>query len=583
MYTRQPIVSVLGHVDHGKTTFLDKVRGGTTVADREAGKITQHIGATEVPIEVLKEACSDLGCNLTFTLPGLLFIDTPGHHSFMTLRSRGGALADLAVLIVDIREGFKPQTIESIEILKKEKTPFIIGANKVDRITGWNSKNMPFIKSFQEQTNDARDRMTEALYDMIGELYDRGFSADRYDNVNDFSKNIGIVPMSAETGEGIEDLLLTLIGLAQRFLEDQLQVEEGAGEGTVLEVKEVLGMGTTFDTIVYEGVFRKDDDVVIGTINEPLKTRIKALLKPKPLDEIRDPREKFDEIEEVSAAAGIKIVTPEVEGVMAGAPIRVVGDRDVQDVIEQVRKESQPSIEIEEDGLIIKADAIGSLEGLAYELDEEDIPLSRATVGDVSQKDLVEAVTLSDPIYRAILAFNVDICADAKEELKKMDVEVFQGKVVYQLVEKYMAWREKKQEELEEMRREKIVHPGKFRILEDHTFRVSKPAIVGVRVLAGKIEPDQKLLKTDGRVVGTIKSIRSGDKSLDLAEQGEEVAVAIAGVTVGRQIKEGEDLYIDIPEGDARKLRDIELNFDENRILEEIREIKKEEKPFWGM
>ncbi len=582
MYTRQPIVSVLGHVDHGKTTFLDRIRGGT-VADREAGKITQHIGATEVPVDVLKEACSDLGCNLTFRLPGLLFIDTPGHHSFMTLRSRGGALADMAVLIVDLKDGFKPQTMESLEILRREKTPFIVGANKVDRIAGWNSQNKPFIKSFPEQTESARNRMTEALYELIGFLYDNGFSADRYDNINNFTKNVAIVPMSAKTGEGIEDLLLTLIGLAQTYLKGELEVEENEGEGTILEVKEVVGLGTTLDTIVYEGVFRMGDEVVIGTHGEPLQTRIKSLLKPKPLDEIRDPRERFDEIEEVSAAAGIKVVTPEAEGVMAGAPIKVIGSRDRNKLIEMVREESHPSIDIEESGVVIRADAIGSIEGLASELRDNEIPINNAEIGDVAQKDIIKAATLNNPLYRVILAFNVNLLPEAEEYLEKTDVKVFQQEVVYQLVENYLEWKDEKKEELEDRRREKITHPGKLRIMEDKIFRLSNPAVVGIRVLGGRVEVDHQLLKQDGRVVGTIKSIRKDDKNVDCAEQGEEVAVSITGVTIGRQIKGGEDLYINIPEGDAKKLRDIDLDFDENRILEEVREIKKEERPFWGM
>ena len=582
MYTRQPIVSVLGHVDHGKTSLLDKIRGGT-VADREAGRITQHIGATEVPVDVLKEACSDLGCNLTFRLPGLLFIDTPGHHSFMTLRSRGGALADMAVLIVDIKEGFKPQTIESLEILRREKTPFIVAANKVDRIAGWNSQNKPFVRSFGEQTEDARNRMNEELYKLIGGLYDHGFSADRYDGIKDFTRNVAIVPMSAKTGEGIEDLLLTLIGLAQTYLKGELEVEEGEGEGTILEVKEVVGLGTTLDTIVYEGVFRKGDEVVIGTHDEPLVTRIKALLKPKPLDEIRDPRERFDEVREVSAAAGIKVVTPEAEGVMAGAPIKVIGNLDRDKLIDMVRDESQPSIDTVETGVIIRADAIGSIEGLASELKDKDIPISNAEIGDIAQKDIIRAATLNEPLHRVILAFNVNLLPEAEEYLEDVDVKIFRREVVYQLVEDYVDWMEEKKKELEGERRDKITHPGKLRILDDKIFRLSKPAIVGVRVLGGHIGLDQQLLKEDGRVVGTIKSIRSGEKNVDDASQGEEVAVAIDGVTIGRQIKGGEDLYINIPEGDAKKLRNIELDFDENRILEEVREIKKKERPFWGM
>ncbi len=582
MRIRQPIVSVLGHVDHGKTTFLDKVRG-TAVQEREAGAITQHIGATEIPLDALREACSELGCEVDFSLPGLLFIDTPGHHSFVNLRSRGGSLADLAVLIVDINDGFMPQSLESLEILKREKTPFIVAANKLDKIPGWRSEDKPFVKNLLEQSQDAKDRMTDALYDMIGDLYDKGFSADRYDRVSDFSENIGIVPMSALTGEGIEDLLLTLIGLAQTYLENELEVEEGPGEATVLEVKEEVGLGTTLDTIVHEGVLRKNDEIVIGTRNEPIRTKIKSLMRPKPMDEIRDPSERFEEEDQVGAAAGIKLVTPECEGVLAGAPIMGVGDRETEEVMDMVRKESQADIETQEEGVIIKADAIGSLEGLAYELKDAEIPLLKASVGDVSKKDITDAVAIDDQLYRAILAFNVDILPDAEEKLKEEDVKIFNNDVVYRLVEEYEEWKEEKKREIEEKKREDVIHPAKIRILEDHVFRMSKPAVVGVRVLAGTLRPQRRLLNKDCETAGRVQSIRSGEKSLDKAEQGDEVAIAISGVTVGRQIEEREELYIDIPQGDAVKLRELDLTYDEERILDEVREIKQKEDPFWGL
>src|SRR2546425_11377943 len=150
VHIRQPIVSVLGHVDHGKTSLLDAIRG-STVAAREAGGITQHIGATEVPIDTILTVCGDLVKGRSFKIPGLLFIDTPGHHAFTTLRARGGALADLAVLVVDLNEGFRPQTIESLNILKRFKTPFIVAANKIDLVPGWRKhEGKPFIRSYQD-------------------------------------------------------------------------------------------------------------------------------------------------------------------------------------------------------------------------------------------------------------------------------------------------------------------------------------------------------------------------------------------------------------------------------------------------
>ena len=140
---------VLGHVDSGKTSILDKIRG-TGVQGREAGGITQAIGASIIPIETIKKICGKLldSLNIKLTLPGLLFIDTPGHAAFVNLRKRGGNLADIAILVININEGLMPQTIESINILKQYKTPFIIAVNKIDLVNGWRSqKEKSLLKS----------------------------------------------------------------------------------------------------------------------------------------------------------------------------------------------------------------------------------------------------------------------------------------------------------------------------------------------------------------------------------------------------------------------------------------------------
>ncbi len=582
MAIRQPIVSVLGHVDHGKTSLLDKIRG-TAVASREAGAITQHIGATEVPLDTIYEVCGPLIQKREFKIPGLLFIDTPGHHSFTTLRARGGALSDLAILVIDINEGFKPQTTESLNILRQYKTPFIVAANKIDRIPGWRKHNNEnFASTIQKQPEQAKDLLQEALYRLVGRLYDQTFSADRYDRVDDFQKNVAIVPTSAKTGEGIPDLLLVLIGLAQRFLEQQLERREGRGEGTILEVKEEKGLGTTIDVILYKGTIKKGDRIVLGTTGKPTVTKVKALLKPKPLDEIRDPKERFDYVNSVNAAAGIKISAQNLEGVLSGAPV-IVANKELSEVINEVEKETRLSIRTEEEGIIIKGDAIGSLEALAFEADEAKIPIKSASIGDISRRDIIDAATISDPLKKVILGFNVKVLPEAFEESHGSDVIVITNNVIYKLLEDYEVWCEKKKRELEEERRGMMVYPGKIKVLPDCVFRVSKPAIVGVRVLAGRIRSKRSLLREDGRVVGKIKSIQTEGKSLKEAIAGEEVAISIENVTVGRQINVEDILYMDIPERDAKKLAESELNIDEQEILQKIFEIKRRESSFWGM
>src|SRR5213596_2595735 len=581
---RQPIVSVLGHVDHGKTTLLDRIRG-TGVAGREAGGITQHIGATEVPLAAILEMCGDLVKGRSFRIPGLLFIDTPGHVAFSTLRARGGALADLAVLVIDVNEGFRPQTIESLNILRRYKTPFVVAANKIDMVPGWRKhEGQPFVRSYEDQPESTREEIDRRMYELVGRLFEHGFSADRYDRIADFTTNLAVIPVSAKFGEGVPDLLLTLIGLAQRFLEEQLATAEGPAVGTILEVKEEKGLGVTLDAIVYEGTLSKGDTIVFGAAAKPGTTKVKAVLKPKPLDEIRDPQERFDSVQSVSAAAGVKLLGSGLERAVAGAPLRAAKGN-VDAILEEVAKESQVHVETQEDGILVKADAIGSLEGLAYECKQAGIPIKFARLGPVSRRDVTDAATVKNPLHRAILAFNLEILPDAKTaRLEHPDLAFLESDVIYRLIEDYGTWRDERKRQLAEASRKEIAYPAKLLFLGDYVFRTSKPAIFGVRVLAGRIRTGEAIMRVDGRALGRIKAIRSGEKSLDGANQGQEVAVSVDGVTIGRQIEPGDVLYVDLPEADARALRGRkDLNPDEVAALEELAKIKRKEDPFWGM
>lgn len=580
---RQPIVSVLGHVDHGKSTILDSIRG-TNVVSREAGGITQHIGATDVPIETIHSLCGGLTGSQRFEVPGLLFIDTPGHYSFVSLRSRGGALADLAILVIDINEGLKPQTTESISILRKLRTPFVIAANKVDLIPGWRvQKGKPIGESLKAQDSRVSSELDERLYALVGRLYDvGGFSADRFDRITDFTKSVAIVPVSGKTGEGLADLLLILIGLAQKFLESNLRTESGPGEGTVLEVKEDKGIGTVMDTIIYSGTIAVGDTIVISSVKgEPIQTKVRAMLRPKPLDEIRDSNQRFDHVESVSAAAGIRIVAPNLEDAMAGGLVRVAPD-DIEKTLEEVRKESAMNVELSEQGIIVRGDTIGSLEALAFEAKNAEMPMRKIDIGNVSRKDVVEASNFDDPLHKAIFAFSVGVNADARDAARELGVTLFESKVVYKLLEDYDVWCKERSRELDAQKRLKIFYPGKVSILRDHVFRVSKPAIVGVRVLAGRIRPGQGLMRDDGRPVGRIKSIRKGEKTLPEARMGDEVAIAIDSATVGRQMDVEDILLVDVPEGHARELLSQKLSLDEREVLDAVVKIKRKESPFWG-
>ena len=587
---RQPIVAVLGHVDHGKTSLLDHVRslgdqGRSSVMDREAGGITQHIGATEVPSEILNELCAPLLGGKKFDSPGLLFIDTPGHHSFSSLRARGGSLADIAILIIDVMEGCRPQTRESLRILKQSKTPFVIAANKVDRIYGWECKaGRSMARSLKEQTREVSDLFEKRYWDLVGQFAEDGFNLERYDRVKDFTKDIALVPISAREGEGIQDLLAVVIGLAERYLSEQLMDIEGRGEATVLEMKEERGLGKTLDLILHRGSIKKGDEIVLVSQRGATSTHVKGLFSPRGMSEMRDAGDRWDDTEEVFAAAGVKISAPSLEAVLVGTTLRVVtNEEEKMEALEEANIEANLSIDLEEEGVCIKSDTVGGLEALAKELNEIGVPIRDASIGKVSRRDVRSAEASSDPLHRTIMAFSTDILEEAEQEIGNSDAGVkhIGSDIIYRILEEYESWIEERKIELEEERREMVVYPGRIMLLPDHTFRVSKPAVVGVRVIAGRVHIGQGLLK-DGRRIGRIKSIRSGQESMKEARQGSEVAISIEGVTVGRQVDEGDVLLVDIPESHARKLRKMEMTQAEMEVYEELLSIHRKEDHFWG-
>ncbi|SFR50913.1 translation initiation factor IF-2 [Halogeometricum limi] len=587
---RTPIVAVLGHVDHGKTTLLDKIRG-SAVSDDEAGAITQHIGATAVPLDTVSEMAGSLVNPDDFDLPGLLFIDTPGHHSFSTLRSRGGALADIAIVVVDVNDGFQPQTIEALDILKRTGTPFVVAANKIDTTAGWNpNEGSPIQQTYENQSQNARQRLDEKLYEIIGNLSDEGFSADLYWRVQNFQKNIGVVPISAITSEGIPDLLAVLMGLSQRYMKEEMAIDvSGPGAGTVLEVKEERGFGATTDVVLYDGSVREDDTIVVGGVNGPIVTEVRALLQPRPNAEIRTEK-RFEKVEEVRAAAGVKIAAPDLDDAMAGAPIRVVRDQNVDEVIDEVTSElAEIEVETADEGVVVKADTLGSLEAMANALKEAEIPILRAEVGDIAPRDVAVASTAREDENKVILGFNVDVLSNAEDELEKTgEVRLFRDDVIYQLVEEYTEFVEERKRAQQETVLDKIIRPCRFRILEDHVFRQSGPAVVGVEVLSGTLKNNTNVVKWVGSKptrVGDLSGIQEQGEDVSEVRAGNRVSIAIDGPTVGRQIEEGDELWTELPEKHAKILEQElsdEIPADELEALTGYLDKHRQRDPFWG-
>jgi len=589
---RAPIVAVLGHVDHGKTTLLDKMRG-TLVAVREVGGITQHIGASLFPLDAVIETCKALLGEVKvkkLEIPGLLFIDTPGHAAFANLRRRGGSLADLAILVVDVNEGVQEQTRESIELLRARKTPFVVAATKIDLIPGWRPQGTsPFLKAFQAQSEPVREELQNRIYTLMGDLSFHGFNSDLYYKIKDFTKNLAIIPVSGKTGEGIPDLLLVILGLAQAFMKEQLMVGEGPAEGAVLEVLEEEGIGATINAIISDGVLKLGDRIALMGVNGPFITKVRALLLPKPLDEMRDPRDRFNRVEAVQAAAGVKIVAEGLGEAVAGSPIYVVESPEKrEEILKKIQAEiGEILLSTDKVGIVLKADTLGTLEAAIQTLKNRGIPVRRAGIGDISKRDVVEAevVRLKDELKGVILAFNVKVDPELELDANNRGIRIFKERILFRLIENYLNWVEEETKKRRLKAFESLIKPGKIKLLEGYVFRRSSPAIVGVEVQAGLIKPKYPLMNGKGKVVGTIAQIQDQGQNIPEAAKGMKVAISMREPVIGRHIKEGEVLYVAVPENDARLLlkeyNDM-LEDDSKKALEEIVEVRRKMDPLWA-
>jgi translation initiation factor 5B len=551
---RQPIVVVLGHVDHGKTTLLDKIRG-TAVVKKEAGEMTQHVGASLVPVSVIEKLAEPLKKVIPFKLeiPGLLFIDTPGHELFSNLRKRGGSVADIAILVIDINEGVMPQTVECIEILKSRNVPFVVAANKIDKIAGWKPYyDKPILFSLKNQSPQTIKRFESEIYRLIGQLSNYGINSDLFDRIRDFTKTTPVIPVSAKTGEGLPELLAVIAGITQRYMSEKIMYAEGPAKGVVLEVKEQPGYGTALDVIIYDGILKEHDSIIIAGANGPILTKVRAILVPKPLTDIRIAKTELRPIEEIIAAAGVRVIAPNIEDALAGSPLYVIP---AEDLIEEYKNRLLEEVESirfrkEVNGVIVKADTLGTLEAIVSALNKKSIPVRIADVGPLTKRDVIEAsiVAKNDRFLGVVLLFNVKSMQEAEELAQKEGIPIFRNNIIYRLVDEYIEWIEK--EKLAELQKEfeKIIPPGKIRILPGYVFRRSDPAIVGVEIIGGIIRSGTPLMKIDGKYVGEIQQIQHMGKTIKDAKAGQEVAISIKGnVMVGRHIKENDILYSDIP------------------------------------
>jgi translation initiation factor 5B len=590
---RQPVLVVLGHVDSGKTSLLDTIRG-TAVQSREIGGITQHIGASFFPIETIQQITGPLYEKLAkfeSQIPGLLVIDTPGHEVFANLRTRGGSAADIAILVVDINKGFEPQTYESIEILKKRKVPFVVALNKVDMITGWRNLNLQFITDqIKNQDPSIVTILDEKIYNVVGSLSRLGYNSEVFWRIRDFTKELAIVPVSAAKNTGIPELLAVVVGLAQQYMTKKLERREGPARGVVLEIKEEVGLGPSANIILLDGILRVGENIMVARRDSIVITRIKALLVPKPLDEMRDPRDKFKPVNQVMSAAGVKITSPDLDGVLAGSPLYAVEKREDE-------KKFKPLVEYEiagailtdtnTNGIILRCDTIGSLEAIRDMLKKASVPIQLADIGHITRRDIIaaSAVKEKDRYLGVVLGFNIKVLDDASKEAQERNVKIFNEQIIYNLVRSYLDWVKYQKEHEESILFNEIPPVCKFQFMKGFVFRRNDPAVFGAEIQVGKLRQKVGVINKLGKKVGIVHQIQENGKPIDEATKGKQVAISIKETSVGRHIDEGDIFYTEISSKQAKMLMErfnYRLNPEEKEILDSIITIKRRTDPSYG-
>jgi len=471
-------------------------------------------------------------------VPGLLIIDTPGHESFSNLRQRGSSLCDIAILVVDITGGLEKQTIESLNLLREKKCPFIVALNKIDRMYDWKiDKDAPFEDTMAEQADHVKHEFTEKMNNVISDFANQGMNACLYTENTDYENFVSLVPTSAITGEGIPDLLGLIAVMCQRRLSSEIQFSVDV-QATVLEVKVIEGLGTTIDIILINGQLYNNDEIVVCTMNGPVLTKIRALMTPQPMKEIRV-KGSYIRHDCIKAAMGIKIAaTEDMSAVVAGTPLFVVrGDDDEDDIIAEAEEAFEEMLEDDhraEHGVYVQASTLGSLEALLRFLREDcgdPIPYAAVNIGPVHKRDVMKASTMcgKHQEHAVILAFDVKIMPEAVIYAEEVGVTIFSAEIIYHLFDMFTEYRNNLIAAAKEEAQAEAVFPCVMQIYEQHVFNARNPILVGAKVLDGqpKIGTPICIPSAEFIMIGRIVSMEKDHKEVSTAVKGDDIAVKI--------------------------------------------------------
>jgi translation initiation factor 5B len=364
-------------------------------------------------------------------------------------------LCDVAILVVDLMHGLEQQTIESLNMLQKRGTPFVVALNKIDRCYDWQvCPDTPIRDALKKQPEGTVSEFRTRSAEVKLQLQEKGINSNIYWEMGDDdwenSDFVPLVPTSAISGEGVQDILLLLCQMAQRKLWRQIMWHANL-QCTVLEVKQIDGLGMTVDVLVVNGYLREGDKAVFCTLDGPVVAEIRGLLTPPPSRELRV-KSEYIHHKEVKGALGVKLIGNGLDKVMAGTSVLVINnDDEEEDIKAEVMSDLtsiQNKLNTDKVGVMVQASTLGALEALLQFLREETkppIPVSAVGIGGIHKRDVTRISIMNEKgksEYATILAFDVDISNEARDHAKEMGVRIFTADIIYHLFDQFTRFME---------------------------------------------------------------------------------------------------------------------------------------------
>ena len=550
---RAPIVCILGHVDAGKTKILDKLRH-SNVQLGEAGGITQQIGATFIPMENIQSHISKISkkYQTETRIPGILLIDTPGHASFTNLRSRGSSLCDIAVLILNIDKGIEKQSVESLDLLRMRKTPFIIALNQIDRTYNWQSFPWSgFEDSYRKQKDQQKRLFDEKVEQNQMQFIKNNINAELYYKNKNMKEYVNMVPTSAITGEGLPDLMGLLVYLTENYLIRQITYKDEV-KCSILEVKVLESIGTTIDVVLVNGTIHVGDKIVIGGLLGPIKTVVKIILLPRPMKEMRVKCE-YDRYDEISGAIGVKIFCPDLENALAGSPLYVYkteeeAEKYCNEISRDFNSIVQKYLNKKGKGIMVQASTLGSLEAILTFLGEQKVEVAVVGVGNLNKKDVIklqikhaedENVKKEDLV---VLCFDNKVLPEAQKFAEENNIKIFVDDVIYHLFDKFIEFKKQCELERKKEKEKEAIFPCNLKTVM--FINKKDPLIIGVSVIEGILKIGTPIYCVEKNLpIGVVESIERERKPINNVRPNDgdvaiRIKVADSSLAAGRHFDE---------------------------------------------